>query len=151
VEEFLGEDKEWCSSNNDSAKNAINKLTLHFNALCLVFPHKPRLNSKILNGGMIVPSPFMWHSVLCRWGMYSQCAEKGTGFLHYFSVQILRLLIWSTVDKANRYLCSKSFLYEPTQVPMKMMVMLCRHSYWLIIDSQVNSQAPCWFCSGMLS
>jgi hypothetical protein len=108
--------------------------------LCLVFPHKPRLHSKILNGGMIVPSPFMWHIVLCRWGMYSQCAEKGTGFLHYFSVQILRLLIWSTVDKAKRYLCSKSFLYEPTQVPMKMMmVMLCRHSYWLIIDSQVNA------------
>jgi hypothetical protein len=25
----------------------------------LVFPHKPRFNSKILNGGMIVPSPFM--------------------------------------------------------------------------------------------
>lgn len=42
-------------TNNDSA---INKLTLHFNALCLVFPQKPRLNSKILNGGMIVPSPF---------------------------------------------------------------------------------------------
>lgn len=81
----------------------------------------------------------MWHIVICRWGMYSQCAEKGTGFLHYFSVQILRLLIWSTVDKAKKYLCSKSFSYEPTQVPMKMMVMLCRHSYWLIIDSQVNA------------